>query len=86
MKLLVRILVLLLVCLMIRALPAVTQEPAAFKPEELDQLVASIALHPDALLAQILMASTYPLEVVHAARFVKDNPQLKDCSSRRSCR
>ena len=34
------------------------------KPEELEALVAPIALYPDTLLAQILMASTYPLEVV----------------------
>jgi hypothetical protein len=51
--------------------------PAPFKPEELEQLVAPIALHPDPLLAQVLMASTYPMEVVQAARFVKDNPDLK---------
>jgi hypothetical protein len=59
--------------------PASAQDaPQTFKPEELDQLVAPIALHPDALVAQILMASTYPLEVVQAARFVKDKPGLKD--------
>jgi Protein of unknown function (DUF3300) len=40
--------------------------------------VAPIALYPDALLAQILMASTYPLEVVEAARWVRANPNLKD--------
>jgi uncharacterized protein DUF3300 len=51
--------------------------PAPFKAEELDQLVAPIALYPDPLLAQILMASTYPLEVVQAARFAKENPNLK---------
>ena len=50
--------------------------PAPFKAEELDQLAAPIALYPDPLVAQILMASTYPLEVVQAARFVKDNPSL----------
>ena len=50
--------------------------PAPFKAEELDQLVAPIALYPDPLVAQILMASTYPLEVVQAARFVKENPKL----------
>ena len=37
---------------------------------QLEQLVAPIALYPDPLLAQILMASTYPLEVVEAARWV----------------
>jgi hypothetical protein len=51
---------------------------ALFKPEELDQLVAPIALYPDSLLAQVLMASTYPLEIVSAARWVKANPKLKD--------
>src|SRR5262249_56666415 len=48
-----------------------------FKPQELDQIVAPIALYPDPLLAQIFMASTYPLEVVQAARFAKANPNLK---------
>lgn len=43
---------------------------------ELEQLVAPIALYPDALLSQILMASTYPLEVVEAARWQKDHPDL----------
>lgn len=44
---------------------------------ELDQLVAPIALYPDALLAQMLIASTYPLEVIEAERFLKANPNLK---------
>jgi hypothetical protein len=48
--------------------------PTPVMPElseaRLDQLVAPIALYPDPLLAQILMASTYPLEVVEAARWV----------------
>jgi len=51
--------------------------PAAFKQEELDQLVAPIALHPDSLVSQILMASTYPLEIVTADRFAKQNKNLK---------
>lgn len=46
-------------------------------PDELASLVAPIALYPDALVAQILMASTYPLEIVEAARWVKANPDLK---------
>lgn len=46
-------------------------------PEELDQLLAPIALYPDALLSQVLMAATYPLEVVEAARWSKANPNLK---------
>src|SRR5262245_56705995 len=43
---------------------------------QLEQLVAPIALYPDALLSQILMASTYPLEVIEAARWSKENPQV----------
>jgi len=62
------------------AVPATAAAPAdkAFSQEELDQLVAPIALYPDALLAQVLMASTYPLDVVSADRWVKANPSLKD--------
>jgi len=48
-----------------------------FKQEEVDQLVAPIALYPDSLLAQILMASTYPLEVVEADRWAKKNKDMK---------
>jgi hypothetical protein len=45
--------------------------------QQLQQLVAPIALYPDALLAQILTASTYPLEVAIAARWSEQNPNLK---------
>ncbi|MGE5197328.1 MAG: DUF3300 domain-containing protein, partial [Deltaproteobacteria bacterium] len=48
-----------------------------FRPEELEQLLAPVALYPDALLAQVLTAATYPLEVVAADRFVKANQGLK---------
>jgi len=48
-----------------------------FQPEELEHIVAPIALYPDSLLAQIFKASTYPLEVIQAARFAKANPSLK---------
>ncbi|MGB3211423.1 MAG: DUF3300 domain-containing protein [Desulforhopalus sp.] len=51
---------------------------AALLPQEkLDQLLAPIALYPDSLLAQIFMASTYPLEVVQSDRWVKQNDSLK---------
>jgi len=57
---------------------AAKQEGApAFRPEEIDQLMAPIALYPDELLAQVLVASTYPLEIVQAARFVQQNKELK---------
>ncbi|MCM5570395.1 DUF3300 domain-containing protein [Burkholderiaceae bacterium FT117] len=49
---------------------------APFSQQELDQMLAPIALYPDALLAQVLMAATYPLEVVQAARFMQRNPGL----------
>jgi uncharacterized protein DUF3300 len=49
-----------------------------FKPEELEQIVAPIALYPDPLVAQTMMASTYPLEVIQAARLMKSKPGLKD--------
>src|SRR5256714_464640 len=50
---------------------------AAATQQELDQMLAPIALYPDSLLSQILMASTYPLEVVEAARWSRANPGLK---------
>ena len=52
-------------------------QPAKFKQEELDQMLAPIALYPDSLLTQILMASTYPLEVVQADRWAKQNKDMK---------
>src|SRR5215472_9491627 len=47
------------------------------KPEQLQALVSPIALYPDTLLAEVLMASTYPLEVVQAARWADANKNLK---------
>ena len=46
-------------------------------PEQLQRLVAPIALYPDSLVAQILAASTYPEQVVEADRWVQANPELK---------
>ena len=46
-------------------------------PAELDPLLAPVALYPDTLLMQVLVAATYPLEVVEAERFVLANPRLK---------
>ncbi len=70
--------------------PVVAQQNAAYAPQaeatnpadsefseqELDQLLAPIALYPDALLAQILMAATYPTEIVEAARWVSAHPKV----------
>ncbi len=54
--------------------PAQQSAPQAYTPEQMDQMLAPIALYPDQLVGQILMASTYPLEIVEAQRWVK-NPQ-----------
>ncbi len=63
------------------AAPAAQAEAATeakpFKPEELEQLAAPIALYPDSVVAQVLMASTYPLEVVQAERWTASNKDLK---------
>jgi hypothetical protein len=56
---------------------AVSEQQPLLDAGQLDQLVAPIALYPDSLLAQVLMASTYPLEVVQADRFAKANKGLK---------
>src|ERR1700691_2793135 len=46
--------------------------------DQLDSLVAPIALYPDPLLAQVLAASTYPLEIVLLQRWMETNRNLKD--------
>jgi hypothetical protein len=46
-------------------------------PEQLNKLVAPIALYPDALVAQILAASAYPTQIVVADRMARENPGLK---------
>ncbi|MEM6673790.1 MAG: DUF3300 domain-containing protein [Planctomycetota bacterium] len=59
------------------ALQTNDDEPNGPSQEELDQMLAPLALYPDELLSQVLMASTYPLELVEAARFAKANPDLE---------
>ncbi|MGK2906514.1 MAG: DUF3300 domain-containing protein [Desulfuromonadales bacterium] len=49
-----------------------------YSREELAQMLAPIALYPDTLLSQVLMASTYPIELIEADRWVKQSPELKD--------
>ena len=60
----------------------VTSDQQVLKAEQLDALVAPIALYPDTLLAQVLMASTYPLEVVQAERWVMEQKSLTAIASR----
>jgi len=57
---------------------AAAQAPVKFPAEQLDALVAPIALYPDELLAQTLVASTYPLEVVQLQQWLAKHPGLKD--------
>lgn len=57
-------------------LPAESKAGAAFSAEQLEQIVAPIALHPDSLLTMIMMAATYPLEIVEASRWVQKNTSL----------
>jgi hypothetical protein len=53
------------------------QTPAKISNQQLDSLTAPIALYPDALLAQVLMASTFPQDVPAAAAWSKANPKLE---------
>jgi len=59
--------------------PSATPEQTAAQvrsPQQLDDLVAPIALYPDPLLGQVLAASTYPLEIVEAQQWLKRNSGL----------
>ena len=62
------------VVLLCLSLGTAQAEDATFSEAELDQMMAPIALYPDALLAQILMATTYPADVAEAVTWSKDNP------------
>lgn len=56
---------------------AAEQDGVEFSQAELDQMLAPIALYPDALLSQVLIAATYPLEIIQADRWVRSNKDLK---------
>jgi hypothetical protein len=79
---------LLVICAMVFCLaliprPAQAEDSAfplaseKFSREELAQMLGPIALYPDKLLAQVLMASTYPIELIEADRWFKKNPRLQ---------
>ncbi|NTU43502.1 MAG: DUF3300 domain-containing protein [Nitrospirales bacterium] len=53
------------------------EQAVRFSKEELTQMLAPIALYPDSLVSQILMASTYPIEIVDAERWLRQNKDLK---------
>lgn len=63
--------------LLLVAAPARAADPPAFTVEQLDQMLAPIALFPDALLSQVLMASTYPSDVAQAADWAFANRNLE---------
>ncbi len=77
MKTLLKSWVVQVLALAMAASVAFAQERAPFRQEELDQMLAPVALYPDPLLSQILIASTYPLEVVQASRWSRANPGLR---------
>jgi len=54
------------------------QQAAKIPPDQLDSLVAPIALYPDPMLAQVLAASTYPLEIIQLQQWLAKNKDLKD--------
>lgn len=57
--------------------PSQTQE-TKIPPDQLDALVAPIALYPDPMLTQTLVAATYPLEIIQLQQWLEKNPKLKD--------
>ena len=74
----------LMVFSFVQPLQAQDQESAYAEPydqynrEEIAQMLAPIALYPDSLLSQVLMASTYPIELIEADRWVKNRPGLEN--------
>ena len=60
------------------AASSVAPDDATLAPDELDKLLAPVALYPDTLLTQILYASTFPLDVVKAGRFVDNSAEMAD--------
>src|SRR5713101_2268995 len=90
MKLSKQVLILLLCCLLVRFTAQAESfgptgqsseqpptPPVQHTPQDLQQLVAPIALYPDALVAQILAASTYPTQIVEAERWMQSHSNLK---------
>jgi hypothetical protein len=61
-----------------QAAGSVQTEATKVPPDQLDSLVAPIALYPDPLLAQTLAASTYPLELIQLQQWLEKNKNLKD--------
>ena len=72
--------------------PAQPPPDQSLSPDQLNDLVAPIALYPDPLLSQVLVATTYPLEVVQAYQWVQKNPGISGpavtarCGNRQAAR
>lgn len=66
-----------MISLLVSASLVTAQQAPTFSREQLDQMMAPIALYPDSLLSQVLMASTYPADVVDAAKWSKANASQK---------
>lgn len=56
---------------------SLANRPSGFSDAEIESLLAPVALYPDTLLTQLLIAATYPLDVVEAARFIAEHPELQ---------
>ncbi len=65
------------ISLVFQALAETKVQEYEFSQAELDQILAPIALFPDTILSHILIASTYPLEIIQAERWTSENPNLK---------
>ncbi len=65
-----------LILAVLLAVPVFAQAPPSYAPEQLDQLVARIALYPDPLLAQVLAAATFPDQIPDAARWADQHHEL----------
>ena len=61
-----------------RSAPPPSGQTAKISPDQMDSLVAPIAIYPDPLLAQVLAASTYPLEIILLQKWLEQNKNLKD--------
>jgi len=80
------LLVALVLALALPALNPASAQPAtpSFSQPQLDQMLAPIALYPDSLLSQVLMAATYPREVAEAARWSREHPGMSGVPATRA--
>ena len=53
------------------------EDEPIFTEAELEQMLAPVALYPDSVLTHILIAATYPIEIIQADRWVKEHPDVK---------